>query len=74
MKSFLLFYSRLLKEIDPNELGWVGVFFSYLFPFGVLMATVCDAYSGGVRKQTNDGLACVGGLGIRFSFGVLGWS
>jgi len=30
MKSFLVFSSKLLKEIDSNKLGWVG-FFIYSF-------------------------------------------
>jgi len=42
--------------------------------FSVFVVTVCDMYSGGVRNQTNRRLVCVGRLGIRFLFGVLGRS
>jgi len=64
VKSFLVFCSRLLREVGPGELGRVvGFFYIYLFLFGVFMM-VCAMCLGGLPEQANDRLACLGRLGI----------
>jgi len=49
------------------------VLFYSLFLFGVFVMGFA-MYSGSLPERANDRLACAGRLGIRFLFGVSGWS